>query len=423
MPQPTKKQKIILIVFAVLIFSIVFTDLLLFYTSLKKGGIARGFSRYWREEQVTSLEEESEMSSLSELPSRTLELVDFEVEFLDTPVLADTEFELLDLSDDYVEKINYNFKTGLVTSGRYINDEGAGYDLVGYESYFLFLNNGCNRLRLLYSDEKEVQFVVGYDFRHPSCPNPTYSLMADIVPHEGESGTVYLGELVSDFNYVFDGIHSFLADNVSDLGYRYKTLSLLYYYSEYALDYLDNLEGLIPIDSYGDRVVYLKESDESFRFVFFNVEGFPVELEMTYEESLYPDFLNHSVSIVLENGEKVDYKYSRWDPDSCVRNPVYGSTVEGLQVVGEAMDGSSVFVKEGRDDSYLKNIYRNRYLNEERHLFNEIEEDSEVPYTYEEFIKVLPVIYWQSPFGKVLRFVRYDFLIPPNQLGHCGFVS
>jgi hypothetical protein len=54
MKKPTKKQKTVLIVIAVLIVSIVLTDLVLFYTSLKNDGVGRGFSRYWSSEQRVS---------------------------------------------------------------------------------------------------------------------------------------------------------------------------------------------------------------------------------------------------------------------------------------------------------------------------------------------------------------------------------
>lgn len=406
----TRKEKIILIITGIILITVILVDLTLFYTSFKKEGIGRGFSRYWSKEQ--------ESSTPKELIKNSLELQDFNVEFLETPQLVDENFELLKLNEEYVEEINYKFKTATVTSGRYINQVGESYDLEGYEVYSLY--NDCNRLRILYSDVKDVQFIIDYNFSHPSCPNPTYSLPENTMPVEGKSETIYLYDLTYEFNKVFDNIDFLLEEKLSDLGYQYHQLPSSY--SEQLFDYLDTLEGLIPVDSYGEKIVYLKESDESFSFIMFNSEGFPIDIEMTYEGVLFSNYIDNDFPITLENGKVLEYEYSRWEPDTCVRNPIHGLTTEGLKAIGEAIDGSTIFINENTDDSYLKNIYTNHYLEEEVYIYNSIEEDSQSPYSYEKFIESYPVIYWQAPFGKVLKFVRYDFIRPTHLLG-CGYVS
>jgi hypothetical protein len=432
MNKPTKKQKIALIVIGIVAVLIVFADLVLVYTSLKNDGVGRGFSRYWRDGQVVSPSEEKGTSPSEEWVRNSLELVDFEVEFLDKPQLVEKDFDIF-IPEDYFwnegekeEAMDYKFKTGVVTAGRYVNEMGEEYDLEDYEVYFLFFSK-CIRLRVLHSDTRDIQFIVGHEYGHPACISPVYSFSKNVIPNKEGSQVIDLFDLSPEFNEVFD-LEPFLEDSVSDLGYFYNTRFFLDGYSEYLLTYLEPIEGLVPVDSYGETVVYLIDNPEAFSFVIFSPEGFPRAVEMNYRDSLFSDsgVLKHlleSIPITLLDGETVEYKYSRWDPDTCIKDPIYSTTTEGLEVIGEAIDGSNIFIKQDWDESYLENIYENHYLAETRYVYNDIEEDDETPYTYEQFVEALPVIYWEAPFGKVLRFVRYDFITAPGDMGSCGYVT
>jgi hypothetical protein len=51
MKKLTKKNLIVLVVFAFVLLAILISDLILFQTSLNETGVGRGFSRYWRQEE------------------------------------------------------------------------------------------------------------------------------------------------------------------------------------------------------------------------------------------------------------------------------------------------------------------------------------------------------------------------------------
>ena len=46
------KKKIVIIITVILVIGIIIADLVMFWTSAKQDGIGRGFSRYWRVEEV-----------------------------------------------------------------------------------------------------------------------------------------------------------------------------------------------------------------------------------------------------------------------------------------------------------------------------------------------------------------------------------
>jgi flagellar basal body-associated protein FliL len=46
------KKKIIIIITLIIVIGILIADLVMFWTSAKEDGIGRGFSRYWRTEEI-----------------------------------------------------------------------------------------------------------------------------------------------------------------------------------------------------------------------------------------------------------------------------------------------------------------------------------------------------------------------------------
>lgn len=376
---------------------LIITSIVLFVLLVFIGGFVFFCQRYRLNRRIVSTEfindELEEDIAIIEDSSYPI-VLDFEVEFLDKPELVDKEFDFYQWDDfeDNLKYIREVYKTGVVKSGAVVNELGQEYDLSGYEVYFFFFNS--YELRLLYSDLKPVQFVIDYGFYHPSSTNITYSLKEEIEYQDDvpQKGVVNLYSI--KFSNIF-GIQTLLQEE-SDEGYLYSS-----FFSGFREKNLDESDSLIPVDSLGENIIYLIENDDYYRFIMFSPEGFPQMVRMNIGQSLIIGY------------EIMGYNYSMRDVYDCrFFYPIYRGNTNELEKVGYSTGGREVYLHKDRDNEHLQYLYNENYLEGQMYMFNEIEEDKDEPFSYEEFVEQYPVVYVRVPFENIVYFVRRDFKVP-----------
>ena len=311
------------------------------------------------------------------------------------------EGDLYDL-DNYWTHI---FQTGDVTSGIYIDTTGFKIDLTGYKVYIL--ENGCSYFRVLASETQKEIFIIKYTFYHPSCWYDDSELKD------------YVYDIHTDFDYnnIFYLDYTVWHQFRSDGGYEYLFSTQPNINSVYT-----DSDDLKIVDERDGKYIYQNPYDEEHEsFVIFTPEGFystgfhiPSIYEKKVDDESY--YWQHDdsqyIPIKLVSGETVVNLYSTLscDGENCSNYYIDKGPLDSLKFIGKGTDGTDIFIKKDPDDSFMKEIYNTHYINSSENLYNEIKEDDAVPFTYDQFVEAIPVIYWKNPFGKIIRFIRSDFI-------------
>ncbi len=335
------------------------------------------------------------------------ELRDFEFSSLKEPLLLNDKFQLYD--DEYENFNNeqeYTYKTGMVISGKIINPNGQEFDLKGYEKFNLIYQ--CNTLSVLYSSKQSKQFLIASTFCDPNSltPNQWYGVDSFIDFEKGTNREIQF--IVIPSEYFHDYFEVSLDSKPMGSTIPFEVMGNIY-----EPEYLSSIGSLEAIDIESNSKIFLIEDKDNLKFLSFSPEGFPVSLAYIspFQRSPFQSPGNDiETPITLLNNEKINFSYSAYDPINCTYMPIDNEDRNTFEKIGTAFDGSNIYVKKDKNDQYRKNIYSNLYLSEKSYLTNDIKEDDEQPYNYEMFADSYPVIYWLSPFNKMLRFNRYDLI-------------
>ncbi len=358
-------------------------------------------------------EEEEETEENSEEES-TAKVVDLEVEFLGVPLKTNNKFDIatsiyneymkeyIDLDESFVVE----YKTGRIKKGFFIDDEELTHDLSGYDIYLLSTLEDFSyvyAVRIAYLDKNSPIFILSIDQRESGDPLEE-DLQRNVIDISSDeiidqnifrssvfySGTQYDSKKISDKGNVFqDG--SFIARPMKE-----------------------DLAKLKEIDSFGEVKIYNYKVNIGGYSVIQSPEGFLQEVVYVPSIVEYIDS-DPKVELTLDKtGVKTKHTYDYISIGDCFGNSLEIADVKDTELtsIGKAKDGSPVYVKIDKNDTYLKKLYNEDYLSEnlEMNKYNEITEDDATPFTYEKFVDAYPVLYWKDPFNRYIMFARRDFV-------------
>jgi hypothetical protein len=309
------------------------------------------------------------------------DLPNLNINLFGLPVLADVSFELFS-SSNQAQEIKFIYKTGEVLSGLYSSGDDYTLDLEGFGVYKVFLS--CSNINILYSKDHIPIFVIAEEAESEECSfvNKTEIFANNIV--------------IQDYYETFFT----LPEIRSSKGNSYVEVND--YSRKYLLDYIGKEDSLVEVDLYSQKSIYMNPDTNYEKFIIYSPEGFPVSyiLWPTIYSSQQGSKM-YTVPITMENGTKVVKSYILENVGNC--EPAYsvGNSLRKLSVIGEGIDGSKIYAQDilrGSDETFFQSLYDN-YLSQ----------GSVSPYTYEEFLEAIPVIYWKSPFNNIIRFINIEF--------------
>ena len=294
--------------------------------------------------------------------------------------------EMTDIKEDggdYDEELDNSYKvykTGVVRQGvvRMIGDSEAS--LVGCSSYFITEFNS----RIIYNGNEDIIYVLEQD------------------PHFMQ---IYRhGEFNSNFVFVRDYSSGIFSDPIfereavfkSDNKHEYKNLSL---FSNFPGDSLKIVDTVI-----GHNIYSLTENEGGLFYVK-NKDG--IYSTLRYRPPFGSELYNSSNQLRLKISEN-DYfsaNYSYLNLCSHKINLVDLET-SSLEKVGTLSNGDPIY--QYKDRETVRDLY-DYYIETYGIWDNLITQDNENTYTFEQFEKSYPVLFWLSPFGKFITLVREDF--------------
>lgn len=239
---------------------------------------------------------------------------------------------------------------------------------------------------------------------------------------------------------------------ISELGYSYKHYVIMKNedgseYNEYAeSDYGENNIPIVGVSDLPEEITYpntnfrLKKyySPSNFfsdleikKSIFFNrdlgdffltdngcmVTKLPDQTAISYD--LVIPFVsedNPVIDITFSNGKENEEEYE-YTEHSCATTCTLLQIVnesdlkpdERLELVGKTVNGDDVFKIKNSDDKYLKDLYNDEntmaYLSDDEHQ-NQMSKNK---YSYDEFIKLNPYLYWKDPLGRWIEFKNSKF--------------
>jgi len=295
------------------------------------------------------------------------------INFLEKPQLVEGDFDFLDLECFWMQKGIY--KTGVVTSGN-----ASGVNLAGYTSYFI--SGTMADARILHDERKNLTYVLDVD---QLCLNHIESVPANIF--------LYVNYPQGVFNNP-----SFETNNpfITDRGHIFENLGHLKYLPENSLEAIDTIAG---------NNIYKGINDSKGYFYIKNRDG-------VYSKLLYNFPFGHSLDkytweLKFKTDKGFDFLASYEYVFLCNLQLTYSDlSLSSLEQVGVLANGDSIYQEKDREG--VREFYE-YYKGSTRNEINSIKQDDEAPYTFEQFEKSYPVLYWQSPFGDLVEFSRHDF--------------
>jgi hypothetical protein len=333
-------------------------------------------------------------------------LKDFKFNYFGKPLLSNESIQIFnDTYSEFNNGLEYIYKTGTVISGILSDSNGNTYNLKDYEKYYLIFS--CNQIGLLYSRSQPVQFLISHDLYHTSCFTP-YAIDESASFLSTEKGTgrsiQFIDINLHNSNPIFDNYFN------SEFRINTQVNNILFEGGQniYEPEFLSENVLIKPQGLPANVNIYMVDNTDSLQFISFSPEGFP----SSYEYILpFPRVMNnteYNITISLENGDKFTNTYSLRDLTDCKSSNIVDQTnVNDFTVIGTAFDGSNIYIKKDIDDPYLNDLYA-KYLEDDTNISNEINEDDSTYLKYDEFLKLYPTIYWQTPFNKMIRLVRKD---------------
>lgn len=367
-----------------------------------------------------SLEKEDEVSSEDDTSTKKGEIIavrDFEFYVLGSPVLVDKKFNLSKPSEDGTDmddEIKEVYKTADVLKGTYKKD-----NLKGCEVFVLKYPSWEQVTRIISCDNKKIYRISAYmlEAGDPISGEPEENFV-DLI-HGYEEDT----DLVDEFeDLVFSYLPAYEKNKVSNNGNIFEVHSLSFE--------MYKKGELIEVDKIDNLPVYNIVSGVSGVSLIPSPEGFYQRLVLVPEIVSFKgkdnDDPEPEVKVKLDNGGTLSAIYDYVSIGSCVNNylediEVVDVKLENLTKIGTGINGDSIYEDTDRRTTYLKKIYYEDYISKDSQLYkvNNIKNDDITPYSYEKFSKSYPVIYWVDPFGRVIKFVRRDFILTVG----CGYIS
>ncbi|MBW6441869.1 hypothetical protein K0B04_03110 [Patescibacteria group bacterium] len=410
---------------SLIIFLIIISFSLFIQMSLESKEILRSLFLHKNDTQYLNIHEqenpkeiiEDENNSQGGVTSDTVKeekgtVENLEVSFYGYPLEVKKEFDLFNprqMADgvlyDQDSDLTKTFKTGDVAGGYFYDPAGLKIDLSGYQVFVLEYN--CFYFRVLANDSNDNILILSYRFYHPSC----WYDESELKDHVSDIHRAV------DFDYIFDLDYTSWYQFKSDGGYEFNFSTLPNLESTFT-----SRDGLEIVDERDGEYIYRNPDEKEYEsFIIFTSEGFystGVHIPSIYDRKIddenywWQHDFSQTISIKLVNGETVTYTYTMLSCDevNCSTYYVDKSSFESFKYIGKGIDGSEIFTKKDSNNSFLKEIYSKYYIDGNVNVNNEIMEDDDTPFTYEQFLESIPVIYWKNPFGKMLRFIRWDFI-------------
>ena len=122
---------------------------------------------------------------------------------------------------------------------------------------------------------------------------------------------------------------------------------------------------------------------------------------------------NRVPDITFSNGNKNQNEYDFTTP-TCGGLCTYLTTIDlktesELEVIGKAAGGDSVYRLKDQNDSRLQELYKNE--NTMAYYNADMQSQKVSKYSYDEFIKLNPYIFWKSPLGEWIKFTNSKFAV------------
>lgn len=310
-----------------------------------------------------------------------LTIENLSIDFLDKPELVDKTFDLFTPSPDGKdadESLSKVYKTGVVTAGNIVK----GDDIVGYTSYLLMYEEyyyEVTYVRILHNDSSNITYYMS--------SSGTYNFSSPVESADLKA-TVHMASLkgFGDDVFRFGGLPSLSVNNL-----EYDTLSFTFeLIDESELKKVDKLgEHDLYAKIVDDGSVYLKEKDGTYSSLSYVP---PIGRKLEYQNG------GVEIFFTTNDGKKLVYNYRYFPTKDCRRKGITFSNdpIPSFEKIGSLLDGKPVYQKKDRMDSTLIDGYKNI-------LF-------QVPYSYSRYEKSYPVIYIETPIGRMVELRREDFI-------------
>lgn len=316
------------------------------------------------------------------------ELEGFVIEFFEKPQRVDKNFDFfkpIEGEGDVDELFKSVYITGKVKSGSI-----DGNDLAGYTSYLL---NGY--VRILHHDQKNITYFLSVSEytkdveyqAHPNVHMPRYTSFL----HDAFIDPIFrIGNIVK-----------------SDKGRRYLVSRGCFPFLERTLEVVDTVNGHnIYIDPLSDEgLMFVMNKDGTYSSLRYEIPfGGKINMDDYYALTFR---VNNSYDFT---GLYSFYRftYTSYMLSKCREGYIFRSPDSlNLEKVGTLRNGDPVYQEKDRksvEDFYME------YKASSKNINNTINQDDDSPYTFEQFEKSFPVLYWLSPFGTFIRFERFDFV-------------
>jgi len=310
---------------------------------------------------------------------------DLVIEFLDTPRLVDKKFDLFEpfkYSDEEGEVdpdneyFNTVFMTGIVKSGGI-----KGNDLTGYTSYLL-----DDTVRILHHDQKNITYILT-------------ELAPPVYVFEEYSPNVFEVDIADPIWLFTESIFTPEAIVESDNGHKYVVLHGCEYIPEDALTIIDKVKdyNIYEITANDESLMYVRNKDGTYsalRYI----------LPFEHHSENYEGYI---ISFKTNSDYDFTGSYSARLFNCNTGYTISHKSLSAFEQVGTLSNGEIIYQDKSKDR--FEDVYE-VYVDTSTNIGNSIQEDDEVPYTFERFLENYPIIYWQSPFGHFIEFQRWDFL-------------
>lgn len=294
------------------------------------------------------------------------------IDFLESPVSIEGKFDFSKLlkegRDPYIA-----YKTGVVKQGvaRTVAD-GSEVSLTGYSSGYIT----DPIARILYSENEDIIYVLEIDNSFSNYEK----LNSDVFFVRNYSSGVFS-------NFIFEDGSVFKSDN----NHEYENLSLFVNWQEDSLKIVDTVIGHnIYTDVENEaELFYVKNKDDIYSVLRYRLPFGSKLFDSSWELKI--------------NNFTAGYDYY----DICTyRTDISELSFASLEEVGTMSNGDPIYQEKEREG--IRDLYE-YYIDTHKYENNSIIEDDITPYTFEQFEKSYPVLYWLSPFGKFITLTRDDF--------------
>jgi hypothetical protein len=279
------------------------------------------------------------------------------------------------------------YNVGKVSSGSYAGGEVLYAEIpseeIGYNTYRFIVQNG--EITYIAKNSNELS---EYDYLDRSkILVDTMSSFPDII----------LPEVITYMNLSFTVTSSNLFNQPQffDDVYKPSDLKLVFTDPKVGKVYTDSPSEKTTVGSFKINNFYVKAPDGTL---------WAYSLDINFYDKDH-----HLPSVVWDDGTTNTKEYTPADMGGCGSlnglSVQYGLTLADLTPVGATSKGDAVYELKDSNNPILKGIYTNDY-----------NPSGGVKISYTEFVKAHPAFFWLDPFGRIIKFQRYDFI----PVAECG---